>query len=243
MSDPELAARAQRAAERLEQSWDRWRRLHGLASEQAQPVSSYVGYSLAEPWGQPRVVFGVGAEEAERLAALLEQDEGADPRFSQGLLWESEPSAQHGNGATSFAGLSAPVADRTGPHGEPEPRVQRGNGTSPFAGLSAPVADPAEPCWKSDQGAPHGGGAREASFAGLSDPVADRSGRQAAPTSTGSAASAGMAKPAESSRQAASAGDFEPPNRGLPTGGDSGLPGWTRMGSPPPAHGGLSHWP
>ncbi|HEY3732393.1 MAG TPA: hypothetical protein VGL63_00595 [Streptosporangiaceae bacterium] len=51
MSDPELAAHAQRAALRLEQSWDRWRRLHGLAAHKAQPVSSYVGYSLTEPWG------------------------------------------------------------------------------------------------------------------------------------------------------------------------------------------------
>src|SRR5579863_527629 len=90
MGDPELVARAQSAAVRLERSWDRWRRLHGLAAEQAQPVSSYVGYSLAEPWGRPRVVFGVGAEEAERLSALLEQDTGEDSGFSQGLLWEPE---------------------------------------------------------------------------------------------------------------------------------------------------------
>jgi len=94
MGDPELVARAQQAAERLERSWDRWRRMHGLAAEQAQPVSSYVGYSLAEPWGRPRVVFGVGAEEAERLSDLLEQDEGADPRYDQGLLWEPEPPGQ-----------------------------------------------------------------------------------------------------------------------------------------------------
>jgi hypothetical protein len=92
MGDPELAARAQRAAVRLERSWDSWRRLNGLAAEQAQPISSYVGYSLAEPWGRPRVVFGLGAEEAERLCALLEQAGGEDPRFSQGLLWEPEPS-------------------------------------------------------------------------------------------------------------------------------------------------------
>ncbi|HEY2576662.1 MAG TPA: hypothetical protein VGI74_10185 [Streptosporangiaceae bacterium] len=110
MSDPELAARAQRAAERLEQSWDRWRRLRGLAAEQAQPVSSYVGYSLAEPWGRPRVVFGVGAEEAERLAALLEQDEGADPRFSQDLLWEPAVRARYGNGAASGASFTEPPA-------------------------------------------------------------------------------------------------------------------------------------
>src|SRR5580700_9350994 len=93
MGDPELVARAQRAAVRLERSWDRWRRLHGLAAEQAQPVSSYVGYSLAEPWGRPRVVFGVGAEEAEQLSALLEQDVDTDPRFRQGLLWEPDPAS------------------------------------------------------------------------------------------------------------------------------------------------------
>ena len=94
MGDPELVARAQRAAVRLERSWDRWRRMHGLAAEQAQPVSSYVGYSLAEPWGRPRVVFGVGAEEAERLSDLLEQEESADPRYNQGLLWGPEPQGQ-----------------------------------------------------------------------------------------------------------------------------------------------------
>src|SRR5579863_7156132 len=94
MGDPELVARAQSAAVRLERSWDRWRRMHGLAAEHAQPVSSYVGYSLAEPWGRPRVVFGVAAEEAERLSDLLEADEGCDPRYDQGLLWEPEPAGQ-----------------------------------------------------------------------------------------------------------------------------------------------------
>jgi hypothetical protein len=124
MGDPELVARAQLAAERLERAWDRWRRLHGLAAEQAQPVSSYVGYSLAEPWGRPRVVFGVGAEEAEQLSALLEQDSGGDPRFSQGLLWEpASPEAGEpvANGArypvdpangTQFA--AAPVPPNSG---------------------------------------------------------------------------------------------------------------------------------
>lgn len=92
MGDPELVRRAQAAAERLERSWDRWRRLRGLAAERPQPISSYVGYSLAEPWGRARVVFGVGAEEAEQLSALLEQDTGTDSRFSQGQLWEQAPS-------------------------------------------------------------------------------------------------------------------------------------------------------
>ena len=69
MRDPDLVQRAERAAIALERAWDRWRAMHGLGPEPSPPVSSYVGYSLEEPWGQPRVVFGVGAEEAERLAA------------------------------------------------------------------------------------------------------------------------------------------------------------------------------
>jgi hypothetical protein len=127
MGDPELDTRAQRAAVRLERSWDRWRRLHGLAAEQAQPVSSYVGYSLAEPWGRPRVVFGVGAEEAEQLSALLEQDTSEDSRFSQGLLWEPEPQphrephraqpAEHGVNGTQQPVPAVPEARP----GEPQP--------------------------------------------------------------------------------------------------------------------------
>jgi len=32
-----------------------------------------VGYALKEPWGQPRAVIGLSAEEAERLADFLER--------------------------------------------------------------------------------------------------------------------------------------------------------------------------
>ena len=71
MRDPDLVERAQRAAMALERAWDRFRTSHGLGAEPLAPVSSYVGYSLEEPWGEPRVVFGVAAEEAEKLAALL----------------------------------------------------------------------------------------------------------------------------------------------------------------------------
>ena len=53
MRDPELVARAQRAATRLESAWEQWRALHGLAVAPGQPVVSYVGYSLKEPWGSP----------------------------------------------------------------------------------------------------------------------------------------------------------------------------------------------
>ncbi len=72
MPDPRLVSRAQRAATMLERAWERWRSAHGLAAEPLPPVSSYVGYSIEEPWGRPRVVFGVAAEDAELLAEFLQ---------------------------------------------------------------------------------------------------------------------------------------------------------------------------
>ena len=72
MRDPVLVARAQRAATRLESAWEQWRALHGLAVAPGQPVVSYVGYSLKEPWGEPRVVIGIDADEAEYLAEFLD---------------------------------------------------------------------------------------------------------------------------------------------------------------------------
>jgi hypothetical protein len=77
MRDPELVTRAQRAAARLESAWEQWRALHGLAVAPGQPVVSYVGYSLKEPWGEPRVVIGIDADEAEYLAEFLDRDECA----------------------------------------------------------------------------------------------------------------------------------------------------------------------
>jgi len=77
MRDPELVGRAQRAATRLESAWEQWRALHGLAVAPGQPVVSYVGYSLKEPWGEPRVVIGIDADEAEYLAEFLDRDECA----------------------------------------------------------------------------------------------------------------------------------------------------------------------
>jgi hypothetical protein len=77
MRDPELVARAQRAATRLESAWEQWRALHGLAVAPSQPIVSYVGYSLKEPWGEPRVVIGIDADEAEYLADFLDRDECA----------------------------------------------------------------------------------------------------------------------------------------------------------------------
>jgi hypothetical protein len=85
MRDPELVARAQRAAARLESAWERWRALQGLGETPAQPVVGYVGYALKEPWGQPRAVIGFSAEEAERLADLLERGSGNVGAADRGL--------------------------------------------------------------------------------------------------------------------------------------------------------------
>jgi hypothetical protein len=94
MRDPELVARAHRAAARLESAWEQWRALHGLAVAPGQPVVSYVGYSLKEPWGEPRVVIGIDADEAEYLADFLDRDECAQriqiPQ-QQGRLDETLP--------------------------------------------------------------------------------------------------------------------------------------------------------
>jgi hypothetical protein len=82
MRDPDLIVRAQLAAAELERAWDRWRAMHGLAIDPPPPVSSYVGYSLEEPWGQPRVVFGIDAREAEQLAVLLDRHDCAGPVYA-----------------------------------------------------------------------------------------------------------------------------------------------------------------
>src|SRR6266571_4680958 len=61
-----------RVARGVIQNWS-----HVLAVAPGQPVVSYVGYSLKEPWGEPRVVIGIDADEAEYLAEFLDRDECA----------------------------------------------------------------------------------------------------------------------------------------------------------------------
>ena len=85
MRDPELVARAERAAARLESAWERWRALQGLGETAAQPVVGYVGYALKEPWGQPRAVIGFSAEEAGLLAEFLERSDGDHRAAGQDL--------------------------------------------------------------------------------------------------------------------------------------------------------------
>jgi len=117
MRDPELVARAQRAATRLESAWEQWRALHGLAVAPGQPVVSYVGYSLKEPWGEPRVVIGIDADEAEYLAEFLDRDEFAQRvQIPQQQGRRPEPPPESTGELTRPALLGAPVAYSTGRH-------------------------------------------------------------------------------------------------------------------------------
>jgi hypothetical protein len=138
MRDPELVARAQRAATRLESAWEEWRALHGLAVAPAQPVVSYVGYSLNEPWGEPRVVIGIDADEAEFLADFLDRDDCArsvpQATSHQGTLL-AEPSQPSDGEYTSTALLGAPI-----PHSGPGPL---GSGPLPL-GLRRPAITSAD---------------------------------------------------------------------------------------------------
>jgi hypothetical protein len=102
MRDPDLVTRAQRAAVALERAWERWRAMHGLSAEPMPPVSSYVGYSIEEPWGRPRVVFGVDAREAELLAALLDHHECVGPFYQAD---PSDDALRPGSGANGASPL------------------------------------------------------------------------------------------------------------------------------------------
>lgn len=124
MRDPELMQRADRAAITLEQAWERWREMHGLGTEPLPPVSSYVGYSLEEPWGQPRVVFGLRADEAELLASLLAGHDCTGPIYPDARArpeWRRPAAGQvpelvrpYSNPVSVPAQGSAPAADQAG---------------------------------------------------------------------------------------------------------------------------------
>lgn len=75
--DPELVSCAQRAASELERAWSRWRHARGLAEQVSESVASYVAHSIDHPWGRPRVVLGLDADEARALAALLGKEDVA----------------------------------------------------------------------------------------------------------------------------------------------------------------------
>ena len=99
---------AEQAAKALEDAWRHWRRRHGLPRESMLPVSSYVGYSPAEPWGQPRVVFGLAADDAAALTLLLEGHDCVGPVHAKVA---SHPGARPGD---RLAALPVPRQDVPG---------------------------------------------------------------------------------------------------------------------------------
>ena len=121
MRDLEQVQWAERAATALERAWLHWRAGHGFGTGQLPPVSSYVGYSVEEPWGQPRVIFGLEAGEAERLAAMLDGHDCVGPVHAE-VTWpdrrrQDTPLSQwsiYGNGASVPQQAADPDASRPG---------------------------------------------------------------------------------------------------------------------------------
>jgi hypothetical protein len=114
MRDPELVARAERGARRLESAWENWRAQHGLATAPGQPIVSYVGYSLTEPWGEPRVVIGIDADEAEYLADFLDHEDGAQLQLPRQQVTLPGSPAEGGGEYPAAALVGAPVSVGTG---------------------------------------------------------------------------------------------------------------------------------
>ena len=143
MRDPELAARAGSAAARLEEAWERWRALHGLAGP-SDSLASYVGYSLKEPMGQPRVVIGVAATEAEYFADFLEnhdcaavaqedaQEEPQPVNGSAHLPVDANALTPHDTASEPTAGRDPVNQDNPGPAGAERPAATA-PGSSPGA--------------------------------------------------------------------------------------------------------------
>ncbi|HEX6931495.1 MAG TPA: hypothetical protein VF162_05090, partial [Streptosporangiaceae bacterium] len=127
MRDPELVFKAQLAASALERAWQRWRVVHGLVADPMPAISSYVGYSLEEPWGQPRVVFGISAPDAEQLAALLNRHDCVGPVHAT-ISAQDAREIQAGAGRPLPVPPQAPsvIAEQSsGGDGQPAGRAQR----------------------------------------------------------------------------------------------------------------------
>ncbi len=132
MRDPELVARAGYAAARLEQAWERWRALHGLGGS-ADPLASYVGYSLKEPMGQPRVVIGVDAAEAEFFADFLDSHDCSAPGTDGGLAADVRPAP-----GAAHPPVSGPLLP---PVSGPQRVMANGPGRTPgFTPISGPLS-------------------------------------------------------------------------------------------------------
>lgn len=172
MRDPDLVMRAQRAAAELERAWDRWRTMHGLGTDPLPPVSSYVGYSLEEPWGQPRVVFGIDAREAEVLVALLDRHEVAGPIYASVASRPGPRPVDEANGRAAEPASGRVHVPTQGPAGA----VQRG--TVPRDKVTEPapaetLRSPLEPTGRRDDTEPALRPAPDADAPGARGPDAD----------------------------------------------------------------------
>ncbi len=218
MRDPDLMQRADRAAIALEQAWERWRAMHGLGGEPLPPVSSYVGYSLEEPWGQPRVVFGLRADEAEMLASLLDGHDCVGSVYAEvgaRLDWRlpaSGPAPMPARGYGSPLGVPAqapPPGIDLLPPGPPDGFV-----VGPLGGEDATAADDPDEGDERRPAAPRGAGSTRGRTSRAGRP--ERSSRRAAGTS---------ADPAEDMTERDEAGwsvpDDELPPADLPDGADT----------------------
>jgi len=211
--DPELVREAERVAADLERAWYQWRELHGPAGEPVPTVSSYVGYSLDEPWGEPRVVIGLAAADAEWLITLLDRHEcparAASARAERGSLTdpsrcEAEP------GAVAAGGLppavppqgSPPAAERAGPAGAADAAGAVSGPAGP-ADAAGAVSGPAGPADAAGAGDGLGGAAGEAA----AEPPS--AGPQAAPRGA-------VATDPEAEGEAAPAGEAAPGGRAAP---------------------------
>jgi len=143
MRDPELVARAGYAAARLEQAWERWRALHGLGGGSADPLASYVGYSLKEPMGQPRVVIGVDAAEAEFFADFLESQAASAPGADGGQASDGAPAADVR--PAPGVGLAAEARPLNGSYPSASGSYPSANGSYPSASGSYPSASGSYP--------------------------------------------------------------------------------------------------
>jgi len=176
MRDPDLVVRAQRAAAELERAWDRWRTMHGLGTDPLPPVSSYVGYSLEEPWGQPRVVFGIDAREAEHLAALLDRHDFAGPIYAAVASRPGTQAGEEANGRPpdgSSGRVRVPTQAQAG--AAQRDTVQREKVTEPAQ--QEALLTPPEPPGQRDNAepapGPAAGAATETPAAGAGVPEAD----------------------------------------------------------------------
>lgn len=175
MRDPEMVARAGYAAARLEQAWERWRALHGLSGS-SDSLASYVGYSNQEPMGQPRVVIGVDAAEAEFFAEFLEGHDCAAPGLAAeasaspaaGLPPAAEVRPVNGSGRLPVNGSNSPLDSGSlyPPVSGPQPVMANGSprsaeadpGRSRGAAPSGPLGIPAREAPAGPAGAGHGSG-------------------------------------------------------------------------------------